>query len=235
MATTIFLSLLGSFSCIAIFTTLLAVKKRLFFYPALTFILKKVSLRLSKHKPFLFLYASSEALKALEELLQVTEEASLLLKNAQKNKNPSLLQLCAYVDESHQRSLSYFQNVKKIQKKEKPQEESFYKKRLGPLRGNCYFCSQPMVLPFLNKTTVRSEGKKLSAPSCCSCQKTLKKTHKIDTLYFSENKEKVHWSMCSSYTPQVKYWNINNNQKKISQKKQGFMLKLVPKQSRDKT
>lgn len=225
--------LLGFLSIVLLFL----VTNKLGIYLICKHTLKKISQQLFENKPLLFRYKDEHTMKALEELLSLVSHTSQLLKTLYKK--PILahslhpLQLYAYVDECKERTRFYFQTLEKKQFKTTPPTD--YKRKESWIRNSCYFCSQPILFPFLNKASIHGEKGKRFVFSCHTCRNTLSKSYKVNTLCFFENEKQLHWQECPSYQPQFLYWDINQKTHvTLNPKKQGRFLRLVPNQNIEK-
>ena len=215
-------------SSLAIFLFVLAIKWERILYLGCRFVLQKVSSKLLAHKALLFFDRGPRAFMALDELLALTKKSSFLLQEwaIDKNEGVSSFQLCAYVDECWHRSLAYFEVASKGQK-DKVSPICFYSPRNSLFRGSCYFCSAPILFPSFNKSVVSSVGSRFSVSSCSVCQKSLKNTDKVSTLYFFKKGKRVHWAEYASYKPKLAYWDLNGNYFDASEKRGATLLRLV--------
>ena len=222
------LHLIGYFLCVATFLLLVAVNRKRLLYAFLKSSMQKIAARLHKHKGFLFRGTEEHPLKNLEELLELSTHTSLLLKEWKKKKSQDSLypKLITYVDDCKERTELL---LKEPDHSAFSFSQAYKTRRQGFIRGNCYFCSAPTLFPFRKKCRIAFKQQNKKVLSCLDCHSSLKKTHKVGTLFFTEEDKQVHWYQVPDYTPQMKYWELNQKRNFSPQRKQPVVLKLVPR------
>ena len=181
-----------------------------------------------KFKKLLFLCHESKTIDLAEDVLNLTKEVSSLLQSWKFDGlgDFSEKQLWAYVDECCRVNQSFYKGLVNKTKQGFYENDFYTKRKKGALRASCYFCSQPVLFSWFNKSKAVVHNKILSVISCRTCREGLKNFKKINVLYFFYDKKRVHWSECCSYRPKFNYWLMNQAAQEKEERK-GVLLKLV--------